>query len=161
MLLMIPALLLIPLPIALAVVLSIIAFFRQKPRTWSSYGAVLSSLFASALFTYQAFPSVQNPVLEARAKAGSLQAQYDLGERYLYGIHISVDTTNGIYWLTRAAEGGHLAAQLSLGDYFLTTGDRAKARYWIERLANSKIDGWERLNAQSRLHLVRDEETPK
>jgi TPR repeat protein len=95
-------------------------------------------------------------VLETRAKAGDLQAQYDLGERYLHGIHISEDPAKGIYWLTRAAEAGHLAAQLSLGDYYLMTGEREKARLWIERLANSKNYGWERLNAQSRLPSVLD-----
>jgi hypothetical protein len=45
MVLIIPFLLLVPLPIALAVILSIIAFFRETPRTWLSYGAVLASLF--------------------------------------------------------------------------------------------------------------------
>jgi hypothetical protein len=156
MILLIPLLLLVPLPIAIAVVLSIITLFRETPRTWLSYGAVSASLFALILFTYSAFPSVRNPVLQARAKAGSLQAQYDLGERYLHGIHILEDSTKGVYWLTRAAESGHLAAQLSLGDYYSTTRDREKARFWIERLANSKTYGWERLNAQSRLPSVLD-----
>ena len=156
MILMIPLLLLVPLPIAVAVVLSVIAFFRETPRTGLSYGAVLASLFAGVVFIYFAFPSAQNPILEARAGAGDLQAQYDLGERYLHGIHISEDPAKGVYWLTRAAEAEHLASQLSLGDYYSTIGDREKARFWIVRLANSKVYGWERLNAQSRLPSVLD-----
>ena len=154
MILVIPLLLLVPLPIAIAVILSVVGLFCQTPRTWLSYAAVLASLFASAVFIYFAFPSAQNPVLERRAKSGDLQAQYDLGERYLHGIHISKATTKGVYWLTRAAEAGHLAAQLSLGDYYSSKGDREKARLWIERLANSKNYGWERENAQSRLPSV-------
>jgi len=156
---MLPFFLFVLVPVALAVLVSITGLLLQKPRTWGSYLAVFSSLVAAIVLIYILFPSAQNPLLKARAVVGDLQAQYELGERYLRGHSIPEDTSKGVYWLTRAAKGGQLAAQLALGDYYHTVRDRGKARFWLETLANSDVDGWERSHVRDLLHFVRDDET--
>jgi hypothetical protein len=139
----------IPLSIAGATILSVWALFR-RPRASLPYVAVLVSLIACVALAYCASSAFQNRVLEMRAEAGSLPAQYELGRRYARG----ADDRPGIYWLTRAAEGGHLAAQFELGDHYLTAGNFETARIWLQPLADSPVDGWEKLNARSRLESI-------
>ena len=156
LILLIPMFFLVPLPIGAAVIVSFIAFFRPKTRKLVSVGVVAASLLATALLLYFVSPSVQVVVLRFAAKRGVSSAQLNLGERYLHGIFgVDQNEEKGVYWLTQAAETGNLEAQLKLGIYYLGGNkDLEKARFWLERLANSNSNGWERDNAVNRLHLV-------
>ena len=156
--LVIPLFLLVLLPICFAALVSIVALFCQKPRKASSYGAVVASLLPLALFVYSACPSLQVRFLKAAAKAGLPSAQLELGGEYLRGSgYVEGNVEKGIYWMTRAAESGHLQAQLELGEYYLGRNrDPEKARFWLERVANSKSNGWEKHSAVNQLPLLRD-----
>ncbi len=53
--------------------------------------------------------------LKARANAGDVSAQYQLGEAYRLGSGIEKDIPQAFKWYGRAAEKGHVKAQYNLG----------------------------------------------
>jgi hypothetical protein len=124
-----------------------------KRRDASAYLAVALPLLALALFAYIAIPQVRKPILEMRAKAGDVDAQYELGFLELVEAGISPPTspaTNRFYWLTKAAHNGRLGAQLDLGRYYLYDERNFEmAERWLKPIAESTNDGWERLNARN------------
>lgn len=80
--------------------------------------------------------SPQQSLLEL-AKNGDTAAMLALSERLINGT--ASEKSEGIEWLTRAAEKGDLLAQLNLVKWFQllqSDGDGKAARYWAERAAN-------------------------
>lgn len=59
----------------------------------------------------------QNPLagLFAKAEAGDVEAQYELGWRHALGSGFELDDELALHWLRRAAENGHALAQNNLG----------------------------------------------
>jgi TPR repeat protein len=153
--------LLVPPLLVASAITGLIAFVRQRPRTGIAYLAIALPLCGLAAFAYVAFPAVRKPVLEIRAKAGDVSAQYELGQTELIEMFLYPRNTEvGFYWLSRAATNGHLAAQLDLGRFYLEKRNLEHAKFWLKPLADSKHDGWERLNARSdmeRLLSIRSE----
>ena len=54
--------------------------------------------------------------LQQKAEAGDAEAQYKLGNRYYYGTFVEKDYGKAVYWYTKAAEQGDVAAQISLAE---------------------------------------------
>jgi TPR repeat protein len=69
-----------------------------------------------------------------RARAGILQAQFEMGERYFQGLGVPKDYAQAVAWFREAANHGHTAAQGILAMmYFLGRGvaaDPAEAYKW-------------------------------
>jgi TPR repeat protein len=73
------------------------------------------------------------------AEQGNADAQYDLGDFYLFGHGVPVDYAQGIMWLRKAAEQAHPSAQTDLARYYLTgkfvPQDYALAVSWYRKAA--------------------------
>lgn len=92
----------------------------------------------------------QDAELIAKAEAGDAQSQYWLACDYQYGWNgFPKDDSKYVYWLTKAAEGGHPDSQIFLANIFLN-GDygkyemfinKKKAIYWLEEklLVNPRL----------------------
>lgn len=76
--------------------------------------------------------------LMEKARAGNPEAQYELGLRYETGAWgVEQDNKAAVYWLTRAAEGGHRLAMQTLAHIHEkgllgVSADAAAARAWSE-----------------------------
>ena len=68
------------------------------------------------------------------------EEQYQTGERYFYGDDVPQDFAQAIGWYRKAAEKGHVLAQVELGScYDLGIGveeDGQQARYWYLKAAD-------------------------
>ncbi len=73
------------------------------------------------------------------ARAGNLNAQYDLAQMYFQGIGTPRNSDQGWYWLLSAAGSGNVAAMVQLGALFESgvgaTRDYATAAQWYLRAA--------------------------
>ncbi len=58
------------------------------------------------------------PSLQLHAKLGNDNAQYRLAGLYALGLHVPSDFKQGIAWLEKAAQQGHIYAQYYLGAYY-------------------------------------------
>jgi len=83
--------------------------------------------------------------LKAAAKAGQIDAQFELGLCYTEGKGVEKDETKLIRWLTTAAEQNHLEAQYQLGNYYKSKKDLAKATAWLRRASGNGHLGAEKL----------------
>jgi TPR repeat protein len=76
----------------------------------------------------------------AKAKAGDLQAQVDVGMMYLEGKSVTMNSTEGLNWIKQAALKGHPAAQRTYGMLLRVappgSGKPEQAREWLEMAAN-------------------------
>jgi TPR repeat protein len=73
------------------------------------------------------------------AEQGNADAQYDLGDFYLFGHGVPVDYARGMMWLRKAAEQGYPSAQTDLAHFYLTgkfvPQDYAQAVSWYRKAA--------------------------
>ena len=53
--------------------------------------------------------------LTAKAEAGDVEAQYELGWRHALGMEVELDDDVAVEWLQQAAAAGHMLAQNNLG----------------------------------------------
>ena len=53
--------------------------------------------------------------LAAKAEAGDVEAQYELGWRHALGMEVKLDDDVAVEWLQQAAAAGHMLAQNNLG----------------------------------------------
>lgn len=78
--------------------------------------------------------------LTHHASNNNTQAQFFLAKRLQKGQNVARDTSNALYWYTRAAEQDIAPAQLNLGIMYLrgdgVPANTAKARMWLERAAH-------------------------
>ncbi|MEO8274597.1 MAG: hypothetical protein ABI639_00145 [Thermoanaerobaculia bacterium] len=100
-------------------------------------------LLLAAPSQVQGAASAERVALEAAAKKGNAQAQYDLALELMYGEDVDPKTRDAaaaMGWLRRAAEQGHLEAQKDLGtNYSLGIGvapDAAEAAHWYSKAAD-------------------------
>lgn len=77
---------------------------------------------------------------QARAETGEAEAQYWLGNAYLRGNEVAIDTKKAVTWFEKAAKTGHPKSQYKLGYvYFTGKGvkkDYEKAYRWLHKSAN-------------------------
>lgn len=73
--------------------------------------------------------------LERLAKAGDTEAQASLAELYFVGRGVGRDQNAAIDWFRRAAEGGHVAAQVHLGMIQAQMQDFEQSARWFEKAA--------------------------
>jgi len=74
-------------------------------------------------------------LLEKRAEAGDINAQFNLGVAYYYGKGVTQDKEKGCVWYRRAAEQGLLVAQYRLGCEREAEGDLIEAYKWYHHAA--------------------------
>ena len=76
-------------------------------------------------------------LLEKQAKAGSADAQYELGSLYRIGRGVEQNDEAAFHWMKEAASQGHVRAQYSLATMYLTGRgtpvDVASAEAWAKR----------------------------
>lgn len=94
--------------------------------------------------------------MRAAAESGDAQAQYFLGVMHVHGIGIGkgADRREGLRWLTVAAEGGHVQAQIELARTYQSgehgvAADHAAAANWYRRAAEQGDVGAQLMLADS------------
>lgn len=74
------------------------------------------------------------------AEQGNIEAQYDLGSSYYFGVRAPLNRKQAVFWFTKAAEKGHADAQNKIGlmykDGDAVRKDYTKAVYWFTKAAN-------------------------
>jgi hypothetical protein len=58
--------------------------------------------------------------LEAKAEAGEVEAQYEMGWRHALGMEVDMDDEIAVPWLEKAAAAGHMLAQNNMGARYYT-----------------------------------------
>jgi len=76
-----------------------------------------------------------NSELESRAQAGDVEAQFQLGNCYFFGLGVPKKQIDGVAWYRKAAEAGHAEAQFNLGGclwqgYGVEPNQLEAARWW-------------------------------
>lgn len=59
-------------------------------------------------------------LLEAKAEAGDVEAQYEMGWRHALGMEVDLDDDVAVEWLEKAAATGHMLAQNNMGARYYT-----------------------------------------
>ena len=58
--------------------------------------------------------------LEAKAEAGEVESQYEMGWRHALGMEVDMDDEIAVPWLEKAAAAGHMLAQNNMGARYYT-----------------------------------------
>jgi cell division septation protein DedD len=69
------------------------------------------------------------------ASAGDADAQFNLGQAYRLGRGVPLDLGAAQMWFQRAANGGHVDAQTTLGLLLFQNGNRVEGLKWLRRAA--------------------------
>lgn len=69
------------------------------------------------------------------AESGDADAQFNLGQAYRLGRGTTINLGAAKTWFERAATGGHLDAQTTLGLLLFQNGDQAQGLKWLRRAA--------------------------
>lgn len=107
-------------------------------------------------------------VLEAKAEAGNVEAQYEMGWRHALGMEVDLDDDVAVEWLEKAAAVGHMLAQNNMGARYYTGDgveqDLKKAyRLFFEaanqgdRKAGKNLDAVARQLSETDLEFLRTE----
>lgn len=111
-------------------------YLLKSSETWTIARTALNWLF------YDSQPVIVFDEVKAAAENGDIQAQYDLGELYLNSLEGEVNVDKAQEWLAKAAEKGHVRAQMRLGLFYQGNGiqghqydDPEKMVYWLEKAA--------------------------
>ena len=54
--------------------------------------------------------------LEKKANAGNVESMYKLGDAYAFGKSVEADVDKALFWLMKAAKGGHMLSRQVLAD---------------------------------------------
>lgn len=75
--------------------------------------------------------------LKEMAKQGDIEAQYELGKCYMFGIGIHIDYIKAKRWFRVAAKQGHAGAQFHYGYYYSGGSERnlSRSAKWYSRAA--------------------------
>lgn len=122
--------------------------WREVRRTDGSLGFVHSDYLSPVAATPAASSSTDDRLdrstlraLRQDAEDGSVDAQFDLGNRYLHAFGVSKDVVEAREWFVRAADQGHPVAAYELGlMYEKGTGvepDSQTALRWFRQAANA------------------------
>lgn len=90
--------------------------------------------------------------LTAKAKSGDIEAQYNLGRRYLYDSHRGDDekaVKQGVFWIEKSAKAGYPKAQFSLAELIESLIDSDLKNSFSQRYKESDAVTWYRKAAQS------------
>lgn len=108
--------------------------FLARVVMWIGLAAFACSAQASGADKPPSFEEVQTA-----AKAGSAEAENDLGNRYLQGAGVAKDEVQAAIWYRKAAEQGYAPAQSALGGLYLhgvgVPPDAMQASDWIRKAA--------------------------
>lgn len=81
----------------------------------------------------------QTAALKARAEAGDVKAQVELGTAYASGQGVTADDGEAVKWFRKAAEKSDAAGEYSLAEMYLTgrgvSADLSEAEKWMRRAA--------------------------
>ena len=69
------------------------------------------------------------------AEKGDADAAFNLGQAFRLGRGVPADSAQAKRWFERAANSGHVDAQVSLGLLLFDTGDRGAAMSWLSKAA--------------------------
>ena len=106
---------------------------------------IIGIIFYSSALTTNTFNTIafsdQTSAVIALAEEGDMNAQYELGLKYLRGEGLPPLKKDAIKWLSAAANQGHTDAQLVLSNTYLNYGSRdsqefKKATQWLVQAAN-------------------------
>ena len=100
--------------------------------------------FTLALLLTPLFSIAQEPIsltdLTEAAESGDSKAQFDLGNRYLYGDGVVADSFEAARWFQSAAEQGNNNAQYNLGVMYMqgngVMADNGTAIEWFNKAAD-------------------------
>ena len=106
--------------------------------------------------------------LEAKAKAGDVEAQYEMGWRHALGMEVDLDDDVAVEWLEKSAATGHMLAQNNMGARYYTgegvTQDYKQAyRFFFlaanqgDRKAGKNLDAVARQLSETDLEFLRTE----
>src|SRR5262249_5908073 len=102
---------------------------------------LLASSVAVVQLAVQQTKADQKPIEEVKAKAeaGDVESQVELGLRYEHGKGVAKDPVEAAKWYRKAAEQNYAAAQNSLGVCYEkgegVTKDQAEALKWFRKAA--------------------------
>ena len=107
-------------------------------------------------------------VLEAKAEAGDVEAQYEMGWRHALGMEMDLDDDVAVEWLEKSAAAGHMLAQNNMGARYYTgegvTQDYKQAyRFFFlaanqgDRKAGKNLDAVARQLSETDLEFLRTE----
>ncbi len=88
---------------------------QQSPPTAAPPPVAAAPAGPPPAASQQAVANEALPALRARAEPGDLEAQVELGRRYIQGIGVGRNDVEAGKWLLRAAEQGHAQAQFNVG----------------------------------------------
>jgi TPR repeat protein len=97
----------------------------------SSVKTVRDGIAASQRADYSTAVAIWRPL----AEKGDSDAQFNLGQAYRLGRGVTVDLAQAKGWLERAAKGGHLDAETTLGLLLFDSGSRDAAMVWLRKAA--------------------------
>lgn len=69
------------------------------------------------------------------ADKGDNDAEFNLGQAYRLGRGVPIDLGAAKFWFQKAADGGHLDAETTLGLLLFENGDRVEGLKWLRRAA--------------------------
>jgi hypothetical protein len=106
--------------------------------------------------------------LEAKAKEGDIEAQYEMGWRHAIGMDVELDDEVAVEWLQTAAAAGHSLAQNNLGARFYSGDgvdrDIKQAYRWFfkaasqgDRKASKNLDAITKQLTEEELKTLRSE----
>ena len=115
-----------------------ISFFVFSVSAWADIERAFAALEAEDFETaYREFKPL--------AEAGNELAQRNLGVLYLFGLGVTKSTSEGLKWLTKAAEQDDASAQAMLGSLFLNLDEQFEvardytvALGWFRKAAEQK-----------------------
>lgn len=98
---------------------------------------VIAALILAAASVSIGAPVAAAPdaALQARARAGDAEAEFQMGEIFRGGKGANADLDAAIMWYRRAAAQGHIRASEELGFALFAHGDRREAMPYIEKAA--------------------------
>ncbi len=74
--------------------------------------------------------------MQEKADAGDADSQCGLGKQYEYGLGVSQDNKQAVFWLQKSAEQGDIRAQVELGVVFDKMQDYVQALIWYRKAAD-------------------------
>lgn len=113
----------------------------DKAYAWWSRGAALGDERCKGNLEqyYENDKPIKTPdAMIAKAQNGDPEAQYELGQAYVWGRAVPRDFEQSAYWLRKAARAGNMQAQSYLGSFSLLLNDYVsleESRQWLEKAA--------------------------
>lgn len=105
----------------------IFSFVRHRKLSISEADSLQNAAVSATGTSLTGSESIEE--LAKMAEDGDVDAQMELGYRYLYGINTEKNQEQAIYWYVRAAEAGNSDAQRTVGFYYALGGNGTAPNY--------------------------------